>query len=89
MVINSDENTRSITKETTEVFSISEHEEADTRLFFHAGMSNEATVIVPKDSEVFLLLIYSLGQFDDFATPPPLWYMKIDFDPFSASVALI
>ena len=52
-------------------------------------MNNEATVIVAKDSEVFLLLIYSLGQFDDFATPPPLWYMKIDFDPFSASVALI
>ena len=52
-------------------------------------MSNEATVIVAKDSEVFLLLIYSLGQFDDFVTPPPLWYMKIDFDPFSASVALI
>ena len=27
-----------------------------------AGVSNEATVIVAKDSEVFLLLIYTLGQ---------------------------
>ena len=27
-----------------------------------AGVSNEATVIVVKDSEVFLLLIYTLGQ---------------------------
>ena len=38
------------------------HEEADTRLNFHAGMSNEAAIIVEKDLDVFLLLIYILGK---------------------------
>ena len=51
-----------VVKETVEVLPISNHEEADTRLNFHAGMSNEAAIIVEKDLDVFLLLIYILGK---------------------------
>ena len=40
------------------------HEEADTRLIFHAMMGNETAVIVAKDTEVFLLLIYVMDQMD-------------------------
>ena len=54
---------------------ISNHEESDTRLVFHAEMTNEAAVIVAKDSKAFLLLIYALCQLELFL--PPV-YMKID-----------
>ena len=49
---------------------MSDHEEADTRLFFHAGMSKEAAAIIAKDAEVFLLLIRTLGQLKDFLLYP-------------------
>ena len=54
---------------------ISNHEESDTRLVFHAEMTNEAAVIVAKDSKAFLLLIHALCQLELFL--PPV-YMKID-----------
>ena len=37
-------------------------EEADKRLLLPAAMNNEATAIVVKGTNVFLLLIYALGQ---------------------------
>ena len=40
-------------------------------------MSNEATVIVVKDADVFLLLIYSLGQLEFFISP---LYLNTDSD---------
>ena len=38
-------------------------------------MSNEGAVIVAKDMEVFLLLIYALGQLE---CVPRSWYVKTD-----------
>ena len=67
------------TKKTIEVLPILNHEEADTRLVFHEEMSNEAAVIVAKDKDVFLLLIYALSQLECFL---PQWYMKVDLSQF-------
>ena len=36
------------------------YEEADTRLIFHERISNKAVVIVVKDTDAFLLLVYVL-----------------------------
>ena len=59
LVINSSENIGSITKETVEFIPITNYEEADIRLAFHARMSNEASFIVARDTYVSLLLIYT------------------------------
>ena len=75
LLLNSGENTWSITKETIEGLSISKHE-ADTRLVFHAGMKNEAAVVVAKYADVFLLLIYALVQMKYFLLP---WYSYKDW----------
>ena len=66
LTINSDENIWCITKETIEVLPISNHGEADIRLILHADMSNEAAVIVGKDTDVVLLLIQASGQLECF-----------------------
>ena len=39
-------------------------EEVDKRLLLSAAMNNEATAIVVKDMNVFLLLIYALGHLE-------------------------
>ena len=51
---------RRLTKETIQVLPILNHEEADTGLIFYAAMSNEATNIAERDTDVFLLLLYVL-----------------------------
>ena len=67
LIISSGKNIWSITKETIAVLLVSNHEEDDNILLFHIGMSNEAAVIVEKDEEVFLLLIYAfLDQLKSF-----------------------
>ena len=48
---------------------ISNREEAGTRLIFYARMCNEAAVVVAKDADVFLLLVYVLGQLECFLLP--------------------
>ena len=47
----------------------------DARLIFLAGLSNEAAVIVAKDTYVFLFLIYRSDQLEYFL---PQRHMKID-----------
>ena len=66
LTINSDENIWCITKETIEVLPTSNHGEADTRLILHADMSNDAAVIVGKDTDMVLLLIQASGQLECF-----------------------
>ena len=55
-----------ITKEKFKVLPISNHEEDDTRLSFHGRIWNKVAVIVVKDLDVFVLLIYALGQWNWF-----------------------
>ena len=69
LTINSGENIWSITEKTAEVLPILNNEEADIRLIFHEGMSNEVAVIFAKDTDVFLLLIYALEQLKCFLLP--------------------
>ena len=79
LIIDSGENILGFTKETIEVLPISNHEEANTRLLFHAGMKSKAAVIVVKYVDMFLLLIYALGQMECFLRR---WYLKTDFNQF-------
>ena len=51
-----------ITEENFKVLPISNNEEDDTRLNFHGRVCNEVAVIVAKDLDVFVLLIYALRQ---------------------------
>ena len=51
------------------------YEEADTGLIFHERISNKAVVIVAKDTDAFLPLIYVLEQLECFLLP---WFMAID-----------
>ena len=51
-------------KEMIDVLPILNNKEADTRLIFHIWMSNEAVSVITKDTYVFLLLIYALGQLE-------------------------
>ena len=62
-----------------EVLPISNYEEADTRLIFHAGMSNEAAVIVAKR---YGLVFTSNFWFRSIRICFPIWNLKIDFDQF-------
>ena len=56
-----------------EVLLISDHAEADTKLIFHTGMSNEAKVVAAKDTEVFLILIHALGQLEPLQQETADW----------------
>ena len=64
MIINSGENSRNITNEMIEFLPTPNHEDVGTRFNFDATMSNVAAVIVAKDEDVILFLIYPLGQLD-------------------------
>ena len=49
-------------------------------------MSNESAVVVAKDMDRFLLLIYALGQLGCFF---PAWYIKIDFNQFIKGILIL
>lgn len=71
LITNSSKNTWGITEkseEKIELLSIPNHEEDDARLIFCARMINAEAVIAAKDTDMFLLLIYVLGQLECFFT---------------------
>lgn len=53
LIKHSGENIWSIFKETIKVLPISNYEDADTGLTFHAGMSNDAKATAGKNTNVF------------------------------------
>ena len=65
-----------INKETIEVLPILNHEETDSSLIFLAGVSNEVAIIVAKHADVFLLVIYGLGQLECY--PIGIWRMILN-----------
>ena len=79
MTINSGENTRNITNEMTEFLQPPNHEDIGTRFIFDARIINVAAVIVAKDEDVILFLIYPLGQLECF---PPSLHMKIESNQY-------
>ena len=79
MIINSVENIWTTTEKMIEVLPILNHEEADIRLIFQETMSDEAAVIVAKDMEVVLVVVYVSEQLECFLPP---WCMTIDSNQF-------
>ena len=53
------------------------HEEADTRMIFHASLQIKPVVIEASDSDVFFLLAYAMNE-----TKSSFWYQKIDYNQF-------
>ena len=72
------ENTLALTKTTSNELFKCNHEEADTRLILHASLQNTNVVIVAKDTDVFVLLVYVYSKLQ----PCSKWYMKIDHDKY-------
>ena len=54
------------------------HEEADTRLNLHACLQDTNVVVVAKDTDVFVLMVYAYCV----QKPAHKWYMKIDHDKY-------
>ena len=52
-----------------EVLPILNHEEAEIRLIFQETMSDEAAVIVAKDVDVILVVVYASEQLECFLPP--------------------
>lgn len=69
MIINSVENIWSTTQKIIEVLPIFNHEEAKIRLIFQETMSDEAAVIVAKDVDIDLVVVYASEQLYCFLPP--------------------
>ena len=54
------------------------HEEADTRLALQASLEESTTVVVAKDTDVLILLLYGHLK----TNPKHQWFMKIDHEQF-------
>lgn len=78
IVINDQANTWKISSSSTQKIFECNHEEADTRLVLHALLEDTKSVIVSKDTDVLVLLIYAFATF----RPMSNWFMKIDFNKY-------
>ena len=78
LVINQGEQAWKISEKQIEDLHLCNHEEADTRIVYHAASSNTPAVIIAKDTDVFLLLAYAVCYQD---IPPPC-YMKIEANQY-------
>ena len=50
------------------------HEEADTRMVLHAILEDTNVVVVSKDTDVLVIMVYAFAKFE----PSKEWYLKID-----------
>ena len=69
MIINSVENIWSTTQKMIEVLPILNHEEAKIRLIFQETMSDKAAVIVAKNVDIDLVVVYASEQQECFLLP--------------------
>ena len=72
------ENTLELTKTTSNEIFKCNHEEADTRLILHASLQDTDVVVVAKDTDVFVLMVYAYNKLQ----PCSKWYMKIDHEKY-------
>eukprot|EP00794_Sanderia_malayensis_P012581 gene12581-biopygen10020 len=63
-----------ISKTSVKALPRSNHEEADTKIILHASSIDTAVVVVAKDTDVFVLLVYAMQN----CSPSEEWYMCID-----------
>ena len=54
------------------------HEEADTRLILHACLQDTNVVVVAKDTDIFVLMVYAYCV----QKPAHKWYIKIDHNKY-------
>ena len=50
------------------------HQEADTRVIYHAAKSSKPVVVQATDTDILVLLIYACAH----TKPTEAWYMRID-----------
>ena len=74
LIINCKDETWRITRGNIEPFPVCNHEEADTRMIFHASLQTGTVVIDANDSDVFFLLAYTMTQTQIRTS----WYQKIE-----------
>ena len=80
LIVNDDKNTWKIRREFSEIIFKSNHEEANTRIILHALQEDTKVVVVSKDSDVLILLVYAYAKYK----PTKEWYMKIDANKFAS-----
>lgn len=71
LVINSKNITWKLTQRTVEEIEHCNHEEADYRMIYHAGKTNTKAVIVSKDTDVLVLMMYAMTL-----KPHAEWYFQ-------------
>ena len=74
-----------ITREFSEIIFKSNHKEADTRIILHALQEDTKVVVVSKDTDVLILLVYAYAKYK----PTKEWYMKIDANKFSSIKSIV
>ena len=77
IVINCKNEAWEITKGDIKTFPYCNHEEADTRMIFHAGLQENPVVVEASDTDVFFLLAYAMNE-----KKRSFWYQKIDNNQF-------
>ena len=63
-----------LSPQSSSVIFLCNHEEADTRMVLHACLEDTIVIVVSKDTDVLILLIYAYAKHQ----PANQWYMKID-----------
>ena len=85
VIVNDDKNTWKITREFSEIIFKSNHEEADTRIILHALQEDTKVVVVSKDTDVLILLVYAYAKYK----PTKEWYMKIDAKKLAFIISIV
>ena len=83
VIVNDDKNTWKITREFSQIKS--KNEEADTRIILHALQEDTKVVVVSKDTDVLILLVYAYAK----CKPTKEWYMKIDANKFASIRSIV
>ena len=60
--VNDDKNTWTITREFSEIIFKSNHEETDTQIIQHVLQEDTKVVVVSKDTDVLILLVYAYAK---------------------------
>ena len=85
LIVNDDKNTWKITREFSEITFKSNHEEADTRIIMHPLQEDTKVVLVSKDTDVLILLVYAYAKYK----PTKEWYMKTDANKFASIKSIV
>ena len=78
VIMNDRSNTLKISTDGIEAYFPCNHEEADSRLILHAIREDTPVVIISKDTDVFILMLYAFAKI----APNEDWFMKIDTEKY-------